>query len=226
MATSTKRVIVPVERREARGSNHARRLRAAGQVPGNVYGLDVTPFAVSVDPRRVEEVLRQPRGRNTIFNLALGGGEQSREVMLRELQRDPVSERLVHVDFLRIDAKQEIHVDVPVHLVGTAEGVKNEGGVLDFVHRTVNVSCLPADIPEYFEVDVSSLHVGQNVALSDITAPTGVTFLDDAETIIATVAMPRVEAEPEEAEEAAEGEEAAATEDEAKAEGEDKGEGE
>ena len=137
MASSSEQQVVSVDSREDRGKNACRRLRAGGKVPGNVYGMDLDSFAVSVEARRIEEILRLGSGRNTIFTLSLGDGKDTRAVMLRELQRDPVSERLVHVDFLRVDPTKTVNVQVPVHLVGTPEGVKNEGGFMDHVLREV-----------------------------------------------------------------------------------------
>jgi large subunit ribosomal protein L25 len=134
--------------------------------------------------------------------------------MLRELQRDPVTERLLHVDFLRIDPDRPMHVSVPVRLLGMAEGVKNEGGILDFVQRQVEVSCLPANIPESLAVDISELHLNQNVAVKQLEVGEGIEILDDPESILAVVVPSRAaevevaEAEEEAAEEAAaEGEE-------------------
>jgi len=228
MSATKEKIIVEVERREGTGKNACRRLRAAGRVPANVYGLDLAPFAVAVDPKRVEDLLRLASGRNTILTLSMGAGGQSREVMLRELQRDPLSERLVHVDFLRVDPTQQIRVQVPIHLTGTPEGVKNEAGILDFIQREVEIACLPADIPSYLEVDVSHLHINQNVALKDVEVPAGAEFVDDPETILAVVAVSRAEVVAEEAE--VEGEEAEAAESEdgekgKEAEGEPEGSG-
>jgi large subunit ribosomal protein L25 len=203
MANTPEGIVIAVERREPRGSNAARRLRARGLVPGNVYGLDRDPFAVAVDPARIEQVLRLGSGRNTIFSLALEQGQQSRAVMLRELQRDPVSERLVHVDFVRFDPNRTIHVKVPVRLVGIPTGVKNEGGVVDFVHREVEVECLPAAIPEHLDVDVSELHVNQNVSVADLELEPGVKVLDAPDMILAVVSEPRKEEVPAAAEAAA-----------------------
>jgi large subunit ribosomal protein L25 len=217
MATTDKELVVDVEERSERGKNANRRLRAQEKIPANVYGMNLDSYAVSVNPRRVEEILRTASGRNTIFKLSLGG-RSSRAVMLREIQRDPLSEQLVHVDFVRVDETKVVTVKVPIQLVGTPLGVKNEGGVLDFVHRNVEVTCLPSAIPEHFDVDVSHLHTNQNVAVKDLVALPGVEIEEDPETIIAVVAEPRMEEEPEVAEEV-EGEEAAAAE-----EGEEKAE--
>ncbi len=207
MPSTSKSVVVEVEPRSDRGKNACRRLRQSGRVPANVYGLDIDPFAVSVDPVRVEEVLRLGTGRNTIFKLSMSGAGQSRQVMLRELQRDPLSERLVHIDFVRVDPTRRVQVSVPVRLVGLAEGVKNEGGILDFVHRSVAVSALPDSIPEHLDVDISQLHIGQNTSVEDLSVVAGVEFLDAPGTILAVISAPKAE---EVAEEVAEEEEAAA----------------
>ena len=193
MASSSEQIVVSVDSREDGGKNFCRRLRLEGKVPGNVYGMNLDSFSVSVEGRRIEEVLRLESGRNTIITLSLGDGKDSRAVMLRELQRDPVSERLVHVDFMRVDPTKTIHVQVPIHLVGTPEGVKNDGGVVDFVHRQVEVACLPSAIPDHLEVDISHLHINQNIAVKELVTGEGVEILDPPDTILAIVASPRVE---------------------------------
>jgi large subunit ribosomal protein L25 len=215
-------VQVEVEPRSETGKNHNRRLRSSGRIPGIVYGMDRPAVSVAVLARRIEEVLRLETGRNTIFNLVLNGDEKKkRAVMIREIQRDPVTENMVHLDFVRVDLTKPVHVNVPVNLVGTPEGVKNEGGVIDFVNRVVEIECLPADIPDKLDVDVSELHIGQNVSVSDIAADEKIKFLTDTDSILAVVMAPRVEVEAaptEEEEAAAEGAEAAASEERKEAE--------
>jgi large subunit ribosomal protein L25 len=211
MAKSEK-INVQVEARTDTGKNACRRIRAAGKIPGNVYGMDIAPFAVAVNPKRVESVLALSSGRNTIFSLSLEGGSENRDVMLRELQRDPVTERLLHVDFLRIDPDKRMHVNVPIRLHGVAEGVKNEGGILDFVQRSVEVSCLPSDIPEQFDIDISELHLNQNVAVKSLEVGEELEILDDPETILAVCVPTRVIEEPVAEEELEEGAEEAAEE--------------
>jgi len=207
-----------VESREVTGKNACRRLRAAGRIPGNVYGLDRPPFKVAANPKRIEELLRQGSGVNTVFRLTLSGDERSRDAMIKELQRDPVSGLPVHIDFVRVDLTQAIQINVPVKLVGTPDGVKNEGGVIDFIQREVLAECLPGNIPEYFEVDISALHIGQNVAVKDLEIGEDVKLLEDLEGIVAVVSAPRVEEEVAEPEE---GEEVEAVEGEGEGEGED-----
>jgi len=208
-------ITVEVSPREETGKNSNRRLRRGGRVPGVVYGLDKPPFLVSVSPRRLGEILHLESGRNTIFSLSLVGEDQTRSAMIKELQRDPVTEEMVHVDFIRLDLETMLIVRVPVRLVEIPLGVKNEGGVMDFIHREVEVECLPKDIPEHVDVDVSELHINQNVAVSDIPVKEGVRIIDEPATVIAVVVPPRAEAE---AEAVAVEEEAAPTEDEAEPE--------
>jgi large subunit ribosomal protein L25 len=162
-------------------------------VPAVVYGLDRPSFLVAVDERRVGELLRLGSGRNTILTLKLAGQDRSRAAMIKDLQRDPVTESVVHIDFVRIDLDRPVQVTVPVNLVGTAEGVKNEGGIMDFIHRDIRVECLPSDIPEHLDVDVEALHVGQHVSAGDLQVGDRVTVLDDPNTIIAVVMAKRAE---------------------------------
>jgi large subunit ribosomal protein L25 len=196
-------VVVEVEPREEVGKNACRRLRMRGLVPGNVFGLDRPPFKVAVNPRRIEDVLRLGSGVNTIFTLRLVGQDRTREAMIKELQRDPITDKPLHVDFVRIDVTKALHVDVPVRLVGTALGVKNEGAIMDFVLREVEVECLPGMIPEHLDVDVSELHLNQHVSIKDLAIPEGVQVLGDPEQIIAVVVLPKAEEQPVVAEEAA-----------------------
>ncbi len=210
---ATQKVMLEVETRELLGKGPNGRLRAAGRLPANVYGLGLKSFAVSVDPRRVEELLRSGSGRNTILTLAMKGADESRDVMIREIQRDPVHEGLRHIDFVRVDPDRKMQVRVPVNLIGSPEGVKNEGGLIDFIHREVLVNCRPSAIPEHLDGDVSSLHVGQQLTVKDLQLLEHIEIIDDPDMVLVVVAQPRVEEEPVEAEEeeiAAEGEEAPA----------------
>jgi large subunit ribosomal protein L25 len=205
---ATDHIILEVESRRVTGTTACRRMRRQGKIPGNVYGLDRPPFKVTVSPRRIDEVLRLGSGVNTVFQLSLVGENKTREAMIKELQRDPVSGLPVHVDFVRIDPTKKLQVSVPVHLVGTPEGVRNEGGIVDFVNRVVQVECLPTQIPDHLDVDINDLHINQNVSVADLPTTAGVDVLDDPEQIIAVVVAPRVEevAPTEEAEEPVEGE--------------------
>jgi large subunit ribosomal protein L25 len=188
-----KNIVVEVEPRSSRGKNASRRCRRDGRVPAVVYGGGDPPLTVSLSPRRLEEVLHLETGRNTIFTVALSGEDQKGAVMIKELQRDPASEALLHVDLVRVQLDKSITVRVPIRLVGVPEGVKTEGGVIEFVLREAEVECLPGDIPEHFDVDVSHLNVNQHVSVSALPANEKVKILDDPDGIVAVVVPPRVE---------------------------------
>jgi large subunit ribosomal protein L25 len=189
-------ITVEAQERSDLGKNASRRLRKDGGVPGVVYGLDRPPFTVGVGARKIEEVLSLETGRNTIFTLALKGQDRSRAVMIKALQRDPVTERLVHVDFVRVDLTRAVRVNVPIRVVGIAEGVKADGGLLEFVLRQVAVQCLPADIPEHLDLDVTALRLNQHLSVKDLPVKDRVTVLDDPEAIVCVVAIPKEEAAP------------------------------
>ena len=189
-------MIVEVSPRQDTGKNESRRLRAAGRIPGVVYGGGRPVVAISVEQRRVLEILRSESGENTLFTLQLGGTDSKRVVMIRDYQRDPVRGRLMHVDFVRVDLNKPIEVKVPVHVAGSPVGVKVEGGLLDHVVREVSVSCLPADIPETLEIDASEVHVGQHLSIRDIKVSDRVRILDDPDQTVLVVAMPKAEEAP------------------------------
>lgn len=191
-----KNIVVEVQERTQQGKNAAGRLRRQGGVPAVVYGLDRPPLKVAVPARKIEDVLGLETGRNTIFTLSLAGQDRSRAVMIKALQRHPVTERLVHVDFLRVDLDKTVRVNVPIRLIGIPEGVKTEGGLLEFVLRQVEVECLPADIPDRLDIDVSGLHLNQNLAVKDLPVKERVEILDDPDAIVCVVAMPKEEAAP------------------------------
>lgn len=193
-------ITIEVERREELGKNVNRRLRKEGQIPAVVYGGGMDPVTIKVDDKTVRTLLRSSSGENTVFLLRLEGTKQSRHAMIRDLQYEPTTGGLVHIDFQRINMADKIRVKVPVDLIGTPEGVRNEGGFLDFVTREVEVECLPSAIPNTLEVEVSSLHIGQHVEAKDIDIPDGITMMDDEDRVIASVAQSRV-AEVEEEEE-------------------------
>jgi len=189
----TKNIVVEALQRSELGKNASRRLRKGGGVPGVVYGLDRPPFTVGVGARKIEEVLGLETGRNTIFTLSLTGQDRSRAVMIKALQRDPVTERLVHVDFVRVDLTRAVRVNVPIRLIGIAEGVKSDGGLLEFVLRQVEVECLPSDIPEHLDIDVAALRLNQHLSVKDLPVKERVTVLEDPEAIVCVVAVPKEE---------------------------------
>jgi large subunit ribosomal protein L25 len=187
-------------KREEFGKNAMRRLRRSGFVPGVLYGgpsrgkggaPEATPIAV--DPKILGRILHSGLGANTLIGLQLGD-EQSR-VMIREYQLDPVTHALLHADFFRVALDKRVQVTVPIVLKGEARGVKQQGGLLDFVHREIGIECLPSDIPERVEVDVSELMLHQGVRLRDLAESAKWTALDDPDTLLVHVIAPKAEVE-------------------------------
>jgi large subunit ribosomal protein L25 len=186
---------IEVTRRQTVGANANRRLRAAGKIPAIVYGGGKDSVSVQLDRKTMIELLKSGGSDNAIFLLKLAdSGGQERHAMIRDLQVDPVSRQVVHIDFQRIEMTEKVKVEVPVELVGTAYGVKTEGGLLDFVHRTVQIECLPGDIPRVIELDVTPLHVGQHFEASELQLPEGVSLADEPDRVIVSLGHAKVEA--------------------------------
>src|SRR5436309_548827 len=174
-------VSLEVARREQGGKNVARRLRAAGKVPAVVYGGHREPVAIEVDRKQVSELVsKSEHGIRSIFLLKMSGTDQQRHAMIKDVQIDPLSRRMTHIDFVRVLMDEKIKVTVPVRITGTAIGVK-EGGILDWQIRDLHAECLPNAIPDAIEVDVTNLGSHQYLHVRDITAPEGVKILDDPE---------------------------------------------
>lgn len=192
-------ITLEVHERAETGKNSNRRLRASGEVPAVVYGAGLDPAAIRVPERKVVEILKSGSGGNTVFQLQLHGTDQSRHAMIRELQTDALTGEMIHIDFQRIVMDQKVKVQVQVELEGEAEGVKTDGGLLDFVTREVDIECLPNKIPRQLVLDVSPLHIGQHVEAKDLELPEGVELLMDPERVIVSVSLPKmVEVETEE----------------------------
>src|SRR5690349_8111212 len=156
MATATDNSLLEAQPRAAGNKNQARRVRRGGQVPGVLYGAGKDAVPVSVDPRQVQRILHSESGHNTIFDLALKEGEQTK-AMIVDWQYEPVKGKLLHVDLKRIAMDRKLRVKVPIVMRGEAAGVKQQGGILEQVLREVEVECLPADIPSHIDADVSEL---------------------------------------------------------------------
>ena len=177
------------ERRAGVGKGGARKSRAAGKIPGVVYGHGETPVPVSISAREFELAMLHHKGGNVIVNLALNPGEYT--ALIRDVQYDPLSQGILHLDFQHISLTETVEVKVAVHLTGLAVGVKDAGGVLEQITREVEVRCLPTAIPARFDLDVSALGIGQSVHVSDLNV-TGVTLLTDPHQTVATVVAPTV----------------------------------
>ena len=182
------RVKLQVRPREGRGSKDAKALRAAGDIPGVIYSATTDTQAIVVNARALRQAVSG--GLHTILDVTLDGDGQTRPVLIKDLQLDPVRGRVVHIDLHEIRLDQVIQTVIPVHLEGHAEGV-NMGGALNQPVHELHVDALPADLVDFISVDVSALEIGQSIRLSDLEAPPGVTFTDDLEsTVIATIAAP------------------------------------
>ena len=187
------RIRFQVKKRDARGSAEARRLRAQGLIPGVLYGNGNDAQAFSVAERELRRVLTGDHGTHAILDVVLEGGGRARPAILKDYQRHPTRERLLHVDLHEVRLDQPIHAQVIVELEGEPEGV-TAGGVLSQTTREVNVEALPMDVPDRLPLDVSGLSIGESVRVADLAVPDGVTLLDDEETVIASVTQPtRVE---------------------------------
>ena len=198
-----------IETRSERGKNLARRLRRSGRLPGVVYGdgggeLACDAVAVSVDPDALSRILHSDAGVNTLIELTIDSGQPS-HVLIKDFQLNPVTRELLHVDFYRLAMEKVITVAVPVVLKGEAEGVKMQGGLVAFEQRDFMIECLPTEIPEHVEVDVSDLRIGHGVRVRDLLEGVAWKPVTDPDTLLVHVIAPKVEEEPEaEAEEGAE----------------------
>jgi len=182
--------------RDGRGKNEGNRLRASGKIPAVVYGARKAGkapegVAVAVDPKALLRILHSESGANTLINLKVDGGES--RVMVKEYQLDPITNALLHADFYQLAMDKEITVTVPIVLKGEPRGVKVQGGVLDFVTRDIQVQCLPTDIPEHIDIDVSELMLNQSIRLRDLAQSPKWKAISDGETMLVHVVMPKVE---------------------------------
>ncbi len=201
-----------VESRQEVGTAAARRLRRAGKVPGVVYGIQ-DPVPVTVNPLELEKIFSQGAGENVVFQLNLAGEEKAeRPVLVKELQRDAMNDKIVHADFLEIRMDKQIRISVPLSFDGESPGLK-VGGVLSVLMREIDIECLPNAIPEGISVDISAVEIGDVIHVRDLTLPEDVDLLTGLDAPIFTVIVP-VE-EEEEVSEEVEGEEAVAAEGEA-----------
>ena len=180
--------VVQATLRDAVGKNPNRRLRASGRIPAVVYGRGVTPVSISVDPRDVQRILHSASGRNTIFTLEIDGN--SRDVLIRDLQLDPVKDTLIHADFQAVAMDQTMVFEVPVEPVGTAKGVKTGGGILEIVLKSIEVECLPGDVPEDIKIDVSEMDVGDVLRVSQLQVDTSkIKVLNEPDLVVLSIVL-------------------------------------
>ena len=183
------------EKRDTRGKNEARRLRAEGRIPAVVYGVEKgKAVEISVDPKILSRILHSDSGANTLIALQGLEGAADARVLVKEYQLDPIHHRMLHADFYQVAMDKTLTLTVPIVLKGEARGVKQQGGIVDFVHREIEIEVLPGDIPEHIEVDVTELLLNQGIRVRDIhTEGVKWTPVSDADLMIVHVVAPRAE---------------------------------
>ena len=179
--------------RESRGKNEARRLRVAGQIPAVVYGGGQDPQAVAVSPKELSRLLHSESGLNTLIDLKFAGA--TTKVIVKDYLLQPVTHQLLHADFYRVDLNKKVQVKVAVRLHGEPRGVKVQGGVLDFVHREIEIESLPAEIPEHIDIDVSGMMIGDGVHVRDVAQDQKWTPVSAADMLLVHVVTARVGAD-------------------------------
>ncbi len=188
-------VELKTETRKETGSGAARRMRKAGMVPCVLYGLREKNMPLSVAHNRLEIVLRT--GKRMVD---LNVGRKKETVLIKDLQHDPMTDQIIHADFERVAMDEEIEIEIPIVVKGRAKG-QDEGGVIDQVLKALHVKCLPKDIPDEVEVDITELDIGDSYKVADVRVPTGVTTTSNADDIVVIVHQPAREEEPVPAEE-------------------------
>jgi|SRR5262245_2050540 len=187
-------VSLTAKKRDERGKNASRRMRAAGLVPATVYGGGLESTSTTIVKREFAALLRE-HGRNKIFTLNVDGAETP--VKIADLQLDPVKGTLMHADLMRISLTEKSKFNVPIKLVGVSEGVKLSGGIMEVVSHSLEIRCLPADLPAVIEVNVSHLNIGDHLSVKDLNLGDKIEVLDNPDDVIMTITLPRVEETPE-----------------------------
>ena len=164
----------------------------AGNIPAVVYGAYQDPVAVTISPKEISKIIRSGSGLNTIFNIAIAGGETT-PVMLVDKQVDPLKGKLLHADLKRIDLTKRIRVTVPVHTEGEPSGVKVQGGLLEIITRAIEIESMPDEIPETFVISVAELNIGQSVRASDVALLGSMKLVSDPQSVIAHIVSLRAE---------------------------------
>ena len=191
--------VIEAQARSAGSKNANRRLRQSGKIPAVIYGPGRQPAVVALNPNDVRAILHSETGRNTIVTLSVDGSEQN-SAMLKDYQLDPVHGNLIHADFVEIAMDRLLQLTVSIDLIGEPQGVKIGGGIMDFVTRSVEVECLPSDIPESIKVDVSALNINDYIRVKNLQTDAKVKMISEPEIVVVTVVPPTKEEVPEEAE--------------------------
>jgi large subunit ribosomal protein L25 len=190
-------VTLEVSGRDGTGKSVVRKLRQQGKVPGVVYGGHRDPVAIIVDRKAITDLIQKSEhGVRSVFLLKMAGTDQQRHAMIKDIQIDPISRKMMHVDFIRVVMDEVVRVSVPVVITGSPIGVR-EGGLLDFQVRELHVECLPSAIPDKVEIDISELGIHHYFRISDLPLPEGVKVLDDPNRVVVGVTHQRAEVVPE-----------------------------
>jgi large subunit ribosomal protein L25 len=187
-------ISLEVLRREESGKGVARKLRQNGQIPAVVYGGHRDPVAITVDRKSVSELIQKSdHGVRSIFLLKMSGTDQQRHAMIKDIQINPITRKMTHIDFVRVVMDEVVRVTVPIRISGIAAGVKVGGGLLDWQVRELHVECLPGAIPDAFEVDVTPLDGHEYYRISDLKLPEGVKVLDDMDRVVVGITHAKAE---------------------------------
>ncbi len=197
-AVMTQQIKLNVKPRESRGRGPAGRMRKEGLIPGVVYGKTSEARPISVDQSEFSRMMKQAAGAASLVQLKEEGSKGSTLSVIQETQVDPITDRILHLDFHEVSSKEKMDTNVTIHFNGEAIGVKNEGGLLDIVLHSVDVRCLPKDLPGFIEIDVSELKIDEAIHIKELPELPGVEYLADEDQVVVSCAAPRVEVEPEE----------------------------
>jgi large subunit ribosomal protein L25 len=181
-----------IKKRDGVGKGPAKRLRRSGQVPAILYG-GAAPVSIAVTPKDILRLIHGHEGSTQLFRVSFEGSRDAKMAIIRDMQFDPVSESLIHVDLQEVAMDRAIQVSVAIHHVGESIGVKDSAGILEMVLREVRVACLPGNIPEYLEADVTTLNIHDVLTVKDLKVPEGVRVLNDPNQAVVTVAPPAAE---------------------------------
>lgn len=222
-----KELQLSAEKREGLGKGPAGRVRVEGKIPAVIYGPEIKPISISVEQRQFKAAMKSIAGANAFFNLDVGGKKS--KVIVRDMQLDPVTSTIIHVDFHAISMTKPLHLSIPIHLEGIPRGVKTDGGIMQTNMRTLEVSCLPSQIPEFVTLDVTDLGIGDSIHVRNITLE-DVQILAEPQRTVVVISAPTVVKEDTPAEEeveegaevAVEGEEGATAETKEEGKTEDK----
>jgi large subunit ribosomal protein L25 len=185
--------ILTAQERATTGKGTARKLRADKKVPGIIYGHAREPQAITLDERELDRMLGRVSADTTVFDVTIG--KKVARSLIREVQRHPIRRNILHVDFQELVAGEAVTVDIPIVLVGSPDGVRNQQGTLDQIMRTISVEVDPANIPNHFDLNVDALTLNQSLHVRDLTLPAGLKVLEDMDATVCVVVPPRIEVE-------------------------------